>query len=123
MRDPRRPVATPREAILRQVWLPAALVFIALWCMTLFYPISARTIMIYGFITVTSISLVAVDTTARKRGRAIVERADYRICPRSRYRLVGLPDDGSCPECGRAYLHDTLKITWKSAYRIRNPKS
>jgi ssDNA-binding Zn-finger/Zn-ribbon topoisomerase 1 len=43
---------------------------------------------------------------------------DYRECPRCRECLDGLPDEGACPRCGRAYIHERLVAAWKATYVI-----
>ncbi|GMV70989.1 MAG: hypothetical protein AMXMBFR77_08280 [Phycisphaerales bacterium] len=54
-----------------------------------------------------------------------VRAAKGRLCSRCCYDLTGLPDSGSCPECGTSYDPDTLKRYWGSmaAKRSRGEQS
>lgn len=63
--------------------------------------------------------LMIVQVVAHRKGLAVVTGRDFRVCPQCRYFLTGLSDVGACPECGQAFLHETLKIIWKDSYQIR----
>lgn len=52
------------------------------------------------------------------RSRQLLQRADFRLCPRCRYDLSACQTDGTCPECGRAYTRAELRELWKAAYRL-----
>lgn len=56
---------------------------------------------------------------AHFRSRRAVIAAGGRLCPRCRYSLSGLPEDGFCPECGRAYSAESLRRDWASRYGPR----
>lgn len=48
----------------------------------------------------------------------LVKRAKelgYRVCWHCNYHLRGLPEDGTCPECGKVYMLSDLKSLWESA--------
>jgi ssDNA-binding Zn-finger/Zn-ribbon topoisomerase 1 len=53
-----------------------------------------------------------------RRARRIILKHDFRICPRCRYFLHGLPDEGSCPECGNRFGREQLVSLWKKRYRL-----
>ena len=47
-----------------------------------------------------------VALVARRQTRVklrYIQSCGFRVCPDCGYRLVGLGDHGTCPECGRAY--------------------
>ena len=46
-----------------------------------------------------------------------VREVEYRVCPNCEYPLQGLPGEGSCPECGRAYELDALRGQWEKAVK------
>ncbi|MCH2133646.1 MAG: hypothetical protein MK116_07840 [Phycisphaerales bacterium] len=50
----------------------------------------------------------------------LVRRArenDFRLCLHCAYVLAGLPDDGTCPECGKPYRLEKSRQTWESQFR------
>ncbi len=55
---------------------------------------------------------------SRRKGRTVVLRCRFLICPACRYRLDGLPAQGACPECGRLYTHTALEELWMRRYSI-----
>lgn len=53
----------------------------------------------------------------RWRVRTLVRRAQlvaYQVCTTCGYRLCGLPNVGSCPECGMIYEIDVAVRQWES---------
>jgi hypothetical protein len=55
----------------------------------------------------------------RTKARAI--KSDWFLCPWCRYSLVGLDDQGVCPECGSGYRKEVCERLYKSAYRGYQP--
>jgi hypothetical protein len=51
--------------------------------------------------------------TARWRKR--LADADFRLCFRCGYDISALAPDGVCPECGEAYIGESLRIRWRGA--------
>lgn len=54
--------------------------------------------------------LYAILRWRRIRRTAIASSG--QLCPDCGYLLVGLPDTGSCPECGRAYVMSEVQARW-----------
>ncbi len=74
-------------------------------------------------IIATQLLMVALLRKEQRRAKAVVEAADFKICPRCRYSLKGLDDQGDCPECGRRYSQDELRRTWTAAYELAGADS
>ncbi len=55
------------------------------------------------------------------RTKARLARSDWFLCPWCRYSLVGLEDQGVCPECGAGYRKDVCVNLYQSAYRGYQP--
>lgn len=61
-----------------------------------------------------------MECSQRRVERRDLERiidADGRICLHCRHELAGLPDNGTCPECGKAYTRTQLQASWRWTYR------
>jgi hypothetical protein len=109
------PVATARELFIRR-WLQCTGVLFAVGAaLVLVHPI-AYLILGLCFVSFVIAGLCAV--LARRRGMLHLRAKECRICPRCRYVLTGLSTAGACPECGDAYLHETLIIQWSRAYEL-----
>lgn len=54
---------------------------------------------------------------ADRRREALLRRCGWRICPRCGYVLVGLAEDGVCPECGLRYRGRELARVWSCVRR------
>lgn len=65
-----------------------------------------------------SIIALAAWSLLWMRSKRLVQRLDFRVCPRCQYNLTANPTDGACPECGRAYIDADLRRDWKAAYRL-----
>jgi RNA polymerase subunit RPABC4/transcription elongation factor Spt4 len=120
MRDPRRPVATRLE-----IFMDGASPIVLINLLLAGYLLSGATqrvpvLVSLGVCVVGTITFIASYIFSRVRGRAQVEDKQFRICPRCRYNLSGLPDPGSCPECGRPFSDDELSELWSKVYRIRD---
>ncbi len=115
-----RPSATRRDRVLR-IALPllgiigvngviAALAFAPgqSWLLILLIPI----------VTVIQVLTFALLRKERRRAVAIVQAANFQICPRCRYSLKGLEEQGDCPECGTHYTAASLRTEWADAYEI-----
>jgi len=55
------------------------------------------------------------------RTKARLARSDWFLCPWCRYSLVGLDDQGVCPECGAGYRKDVCVNLYQSAYQAFKP--
>jgi len=55
------------------------------------------------------------------RTKARLVRSDWFLCPWCRYSLVGLDDQGVCPECGAGYRKDVCVNLYQSAYQAFKP--
>jgi hypothetical protein len=49
----------------------------------------------------------------RRRMRRVMEAHQFMMCRYCGYELVGSPDDGLCPECGRGYAKSELRDDWR----------
>lgn len=54
----------------------------------------------------------------RRSIRMLTEHA-WKVCPRCRYPLDHLPDEGTCPECGEAYSDRSVGEAWGRTYPRR----
>lgn len=63
-------------------------------------------IALWGLVLAASLLAIAIKT--RRAGRA-----GFVLCPRCLYDLGGLPVEGTCPECGRAYEHAATVAMWR----------
>jgi hypothetical protein len=59
------------------------------------------------------IALQLLKWHVEKRMAARVAAANYRLCPGCLYSLVELGNEGSCPECGRAFSTTGLVAIWR----------
>lgn len=50
---------------------------------------------------------------ALRRSRREIIDGNYCLCLRCRYPLLNLPPEGTCPECGAAYLHERVRFSWR----------
>jgi hypothetical protein len=57
----------------------------------------------------------------QKRTRARALKSDWFLCPWCRYSLVGLEDQGVCPECGSGYRKDVCVKLYQYAYKGYEP--
>jgi len=57
----------------------------------------------------------------RMRTRARTITSDWFLCPWCRYSLVGLEDQGVCPECGAGYRRDVCVSLYQCAYKAYQP--
>ncbi|MFI4882423.1 MAG: hypothetical protein ACIAQU_07550, partial [Phycisphaerales bacterium JB064] len=64
-----------------------------------------------------AVACVLVAYRLAKRALRRAPAADYLLCPDCTYDLRTLDDAGTCPECGRAYEHDTVRAQWAEAER------
>jgi uncharacterized paraquat-inducible protein A len=53
---------------------------------------------------------------------ALLKRNECRVCPRCRYVLSGLDDEGTCPECGMRYTLAGLEAVWRRTYAGLRPR-
>jgi len=55
------------------------------------------------------------------RTKARLARSEWFLCPWCRYSLVGLDEQGVCPECGAGYRKDVCVQLYQSAYKGYQP--
>jgi len=69
---------------------------------------------------VLAIALLVLEGLAQQKMKRLCDRArecGYAVCPECGYLLVGLPDSGTCPECGVDYSPAELRLQWQRAER------
>jgi len=55
------------------------------------------------------------------RTKARAHKSDCFLCSWCRYALVGLEDEGICPECGSRYRRDVCVKLYQNAYKGYQP--
>jgi hypothetical protein len=63
-----------------------------------------------------SLGYVVAYLLADRRAKRLIDESDAMICPRCRYHLAGLDEQGTCPECGQPYGADDLRELWHRVY-------
>ncbi|MAB81867.1 MAG: hypothetical protein CMJ24_11830 [Phycisphaerae bacterium] len=56
---------------------------------------------------------IAVSVFLLRRWRRRVSRYDWLLCTGCAYPIQHCPPEGRCPECGRAYTHDSTRWGWR----------
>jgi hypothetical protein len=98
-----------------RMWAFAAAVpgaFLAAWAVGCSLPAS---IYVVPALFVAAFGILVTVGWVEKRLVHRVARARFRACPRCGYSLVGVSEDGACPECGREYRGSELEDEWVSS--------
>ncbi len=72
--------------------------------------------------TMTLVFLAARLANAHHDARRIVDRGEVRLCPSCQYDLAELPEEGICPECGKAYCPSEIRERWLKIYEALEKK-
>ncbi len=73
-----------------------------------------------GFFLITPPIWIGAHGSARRR----YAKNEFRFCPFCRYSLKGVPDEGTCPECGESYKIHLVQRIWQRQFprwRRRRP--
>lgn len=82
------------------------------WLLMVFSPYSPLALLVVCWI---------IPRGIQRRTRARAKDAGWLLCPWCRYSLVGLPEIGTCPECGAGYELETCRTLYECAYRAYQP--
>jgi hypothetical protein len=58
--------------------------------------------------------IVAIVFVAERKLRRRLRQSDCMLCTHCEYDLSGLPDGGTCPECGSPYIHAMGRAHWRA---------
>ena len=111
------PIVTTTE---RRLWVVAAAVILillaAIAALGATQRIAGPWLVIVPGVTIMVLSLAVLR--ARSRAQKLLYDSNCRICPECRYRLEGLGDSGTCPECGRPFRVRDLQDYWSREYLL-----
>ena len=62
----------------------------------------------------------AITSYLKSRARKMILAGQISVCASCGYGLDGLPDSGTCPECGVEYTPDSLRRLWAARYEVKD---
>lgn len=65
-----------------------------------------------GFFFISVLIWIGAHGSARR----YYARNEFRFCPFCRYSLKGVPDEGTCPECGESYKIHLVQRIWQRQF-------
>jgi len=119
--DPRRGVG--RRLGTLQVWLTSMFLLFIVFGRYLFIMIGGHPAWGFAFL-LPALGLILcwlIPIGIRRRTKRRAAEHDGFLCPWCRYALTGLPDAGTCPECGAGYERSLCMMLYQSVYRSYQP--
>jgi len=109
------------EIILWTVVFAAGVVLMAASaaCSVIFW--QSRWTLVMFFVVLGTVSLaMPVFLVARTlRLRRVYLASDGRICPQCGHSLLGLGEEGICPECGKEFERSDVRLQWKDIIGVK----
>lgn len=66
----------------------------------------------WALIPVAPLVVYLVFMVPVRRARRLIVKHKCELCMRCKYPLTGLPEQGSCPECGEPYTIEEARRHW-----------
>src|SRR4029079_12229248 len=70
-----------------------------------------------GLASLLALGVRVIVARGRRRSLRLLDATGCRCCLACRHSLVGLGDEGRCPECGTPFVRHAVRIGWSRTYR------